>query len=137
MGQEIVKSKTGWRDHKRPDHPVMIKINENVGKVRIHVRTDHCLGIRMRAQEMNTDEQMVRQVLGTDKKIFLSNSYTELLNLCRNQLKMMGSLSGHWHLQGHLFVLGLVGSYGCDRCKEDLKQPHMFFVNVRHWWYKD
>jgi hypothetical protein len=49
----------------------MIKINENVGKVRIHVRTDHCLGIRVRAQEMNTDEQMVRQISGTDLNNFL------------------------------------------------------------------
>jgi hypothetical protein len=48
----------------------MIKINENVRKVRIHVRTDHCLGIRMRAQEMNTDEQMARQILGTEFKQF-------------------------------------------------------------------
>ena len=50
---------------------------------------------------------------------------------------MTGPLTRHHHLKGHLFVLGLVGSYGCDRCKQDLKRPHMFFVNVRHWWYKD
>jgi hypothetical protein len=37
----------------RPDHPVQIKINDNMSKV----RTDHCLGIRMRgAQEMHTHE---------------------------------------------------------------------------------
>jgi len=60
----------------------MIKINDNVGKVRIHVRIDHCLGTRMTAQEMNTDEHMVRQILGTDLNIV-----TELRNLCRNQLR--------------------------------------------------
>jgi hypothetical protein len=48
----------------------MIKINENVGKVRIHVRKDHCLGIGMRAQEMNTDEKMIRQILETDLNNF-------------------------------------------------------------------
>jgi hypothetical protein len=49
----------------------------------------------------------------------------------------MGPLTGHCHLKGHPFVLGLVGSYGCDRCKQDVKRSHMFLVNVRHWWYKD
>lgn len=53
------KTREDGENHERPDHPVMIKINDKLGKVRIHVRTDHCLGIRMRVQEMNTDEQMV------------------------------------------------------------------------------
>jgi len=145
MSYRQLKCMTGTRDHskaredgenhERPDYPVIIKSNDSVVKVRIHVRTGHCWGIRTRVQEMNTDEHTVRQILGT-----YLNIVTELCNLCRNQLRIMimtGPLTGHCHLKGHLIVLGLVGSYGCDRWKRDLKQPHMFFVNVRHWWYKD
>jgi hypothetical protein len=43
----------------------------------------------------------------------------ELLNLSRNQLKIMtGLLTGHCHLKGHLFKLGLVNSPECNRCKQ-------------------
>jgi hypothetical protein len=31
---------------------------------------------------------------------------------------MTGLLSGHCHLKGHLFKLGLVDSPGYDRCKQ-------------------
>jgi hypothetical protein len=49
-----------------------------VNKVRSPVRTDYCLGIRMRAQELNTDEEMVRQILGTDLKTFLNTVSTAI-----------------------------------------------------------
>jgi hypothetical protein len=43
----------------------------------------------------------------------------ELLNLSRNQLRIMtGLLKGHCHLKGHLFKLGLVNSPECNRCKQ-------------------
>jgi hypothetical protein len=43
----------------------------------------------------------------------------ELLNLSRNQLRIMtGLLTGHCHLKGHLFQLGLVDSSECNRCKQ-------------------
>jgi hypothetical protein len=61
------KARQDGENHERPDHPVMIKTTDTV---RIHVRTDHCLGIRMTAQEVNRDEQMVRQILRTDLNNF-------------------------------------------------------------------
>jgi hypothetical protein len=43
----------------------------------------------------------------------------ELLDLSRNKLRIMtGLLTGHCHLKGHLFKLGLVNSPKCDRCKQ-------------------
>jgi hypothetical protein len=43
----------------------------------------------------------------------------ELVNLSRNRLRtMMGLLTGHRHLKGHLHKLGLVNSPECDRCKK-------------------
>jgi len=42
---------------------------------------------------------------------------------------MMGLLTGHCHLRGHLHKLALVSSPEYDRCK----QPHMFLVTVRLW----
>jgi DNA-directed RNA polymerase sigma subunit (sigma70/sigma32) len=41
----------------------MMKTDENVVKVRTLVRTDHCLGIRMIAEELNVDKEMMRQIL--------------------------------------------------------------------------
>jgi hypothetical protein len=43
----------------------------------------------------------------------------KLLNLSRNQLTvMMGLLTGHCHLKGYLFKMGLVDSPNCDKCKQ-------------------
>jgi ribonuclease HI len=43
----------------------------------------------------------------------------ELLNLNRNQLWILtGLFTGHCHLKGHLFKLGLADSPECDRCKQ-------------------
>jgi hypothetical protein len=42
----------------------------------------------------------------------------QLLNPSRNQLRMTGLLTGHCHLKGHLFKLGLVNSPKCNRCKQ-------------------
>jgi hypothetical protein len=43
----------------------------------------------------------------------------ELLSLSRNQLRILtGLFTGHCHLKGHLFKLGLVDSPECDRCKQ-------------------
>jgi hypothetical protein len=44
----------------------------------------------------------------------------ELLNLNRNQLRwVVGLLTGHCHLNGHLFKLGLSNSPNCDRCQRE------------------
>ena len=60
----------------------------------------------------------------------------ELLNLNRNQLTIMtGLITGHCHLKGRLFKLGPVDSPGCDRCRQNLKRPHMFLVTVKLWRY--
>jgi hypothetical protein len=43
----------------------------------------------------------------------------ELLKLNRNQLQWVtGLLTGHCHLRGHLFKLGLMDSATCERCLE-------------------
>jgi hypothetical protein len=43
----------------------------------------------------------------------------ELLSLNRNQLRIMtGLLTGHCHLKGQLFQMGLLNSPKCDRCKQ-------------------
>jgi hypothetical protein len=43
----------------------------------------------------------------------------ELLKLNRNQLRWVtGLLTGHCHLKGHLFKLGLTDSPTCERCLE-------------------
>jgi hypothetical protein len=43
----------------------------------------------------------------------------ELLSLSRNQLRVLtGLFTGHCHLKGHLFKLGLVDSPECNRCKQ-------------------
>jgi hypothetical protein len=43
----------------------------------------------------------------------------ELLSLNRDQLRILtGLFTGHCHLKGHLFKLGLVDSPKCDRCKQ-------------------
>jgi hypothetical protein len=61
----------------------------------------------------------------------------ELLCMSRNQLRiMMGLLTGHCQLKEYLLKLGLAGITGCERSRL-LKQPHMFFVMVRHWQYED
>jgi hypothetical protein len=57
----------------------------------------------------------------------------ELLRLTTDQLRIMtGLLSGHSHLKGHLFKLGLVNSPECDASRH-LKQPHKFFITVKLW----
>jgi hypothetical protein len=44
----------------------------------------------------------------------------ELLKLNRNQLRwVIGLLTGHCHLNGHLLKLGLSNSPICDRCQEE------------------
>jgi hypothetical protein len=44
----------------------------------------------------------------------------ELLKLKRNQLRwVVGLLTGHCHLNGHLFKLGLSSSPTCDRCQKE------------------
>jgi hypothetical protein len=47
----------------------------------------------------------------------LANRTTELLKIRRNLLKQAtGLITGHCHLKGHLFKLGLVNSPTCERC---------------------
>jgi hypothetical protein len=53
------------------------------------------------------------------KKKTSAKKARELLNLSRNQLKIMTELlTGHCHLNGYLFKLGLINSPECDRCKQ-------------------
>jgi ribonuclease HI len=48
------------------------------------------------------------------------NGARELLKLHRNQLRwVVGLLTGHCHLKGHLFKLGLSDSPTCERCREE------------------
>jgi hypothetical protein len=43
----------------------------------------------------------------------------ELLKLNRNQLRwVIGLITGHCHLKGHLFKMGLTNSPICERCLE-------------------
>jgi hypothetical protein len=55
-------------------------------------------------------------------RAFLKNTLQEKLGNCllsRNKLRIiLGLLTGHCHLKGHLFKLGLVNSPKCDRCKQ-------------------
>jgi hypothetical protein len=44
----------------------------------------------------------------------------DLLNLNRDQLRwMVGLLTGHFHLKGHLFKMGLTNDPTCERCLEE------------------
>jgi hypothetical protein len=44
----------------------------------------------------------------------------DLLRLNRDQLRwMVGLLTGHCHLKGHLFKLGLINDPICERCLEE------------------
>ena len=55
--------------------------------------------------------------LGGRKK--LNKKAGELLNLSRNQLRLMtGLLIEYCHLKGHLLKLVLVNSHECDGCKQ-------------------
>jgi hypothetical protein len=53
-------------DDERTGHPVTMKTDENVGKVRARVRTDRRLGIRVLAKELNIVKGTVRTILTTD-----------------------------------------------------------------------
>jgi hypothetical protein len=60
----------------------------------------------------------------------------ELLNLSRNQLRiMMGLLTGQSYLKGHILKLGLVDIPECGTCKQATEWPQLLFVTVRHRHY--
>jgi DNA-directed RNA polymerase sigma subunit (sigma70/sigma32) len=46
-----------------------MKTDENVDKVGTLVRNDHCLSIRMIAEEFNVDKETVRQILTENLKM--------------------------------------------------------------------
>jgi hypothetical protein len=52
----------------------------------------------------------------------------ELFNLIRNQLGIMIIITGHCHLNGHLFEWVLACSPRCGRCKQASGSPYMSFV---------
>jgi DNA-directed RNA polymerase sigma subunit (sigma70/sigma32) len=56
-------------DDERPGHPVTMKTDENVDKVRTLVRNDRRLSIRMVADELNVDKETVRQILTENLKM--------------------------------------------------------------------
>jgi len=62
----------------------------------------------------------------------------ELLNLNRNQPRiMMGLLSGHYHLKGHLFNWCWQEASGEVDANSPVKWCHLFCMTIRHWWYQD
>jgi hypothetical protein len=57
----------------------------------------------------------------------------ELLNLSRNQLRIMTRLlTGHCHLKGHPFKMGLVNIPECESCKQ-ASETASHVVTVRLW----
>jgi hypothetical protein len=52
MAQECSGRREDVENDERPGQPVTMKIDENMGKLRILVRTDRRLGIRMTTEEM-------------------------------------------------------------------------------------
>jgi hypothetical protein len=48
MAQDVFVRKRRCGNDEKPGHLVIMKTDENVEKVRTLVRTDHCLGIRMK-----------------------------------------------------------------------------------------
>jgi hypothetical protein len=58
---------------------------------------------------------------------------TNLLKLNRDQLRwVVGLLTGHCHLKGHLFKLGLTDDPICERCLEEVEAAtHRSCVIVR------
>jgi hypothetical protein len=58
----------------------------------------------------------------------------ELLSSNRHQVRIiMGLLTAHCHLKGHVFKLGLVTVPSATDANRHLEQPHTFFVAVRLW----
>jgi hypothetical protein len=50
----------------------------------------------------------------------------DLLRLNRDQLRwVVGLLTGHFHLKGHPFKLGLINDPICERCQEDESATHI------------
>jgi hypothetical protein len=69
------------------------------------------------------DDVEKRKFLALQRR-FIQKPYAkrakELLKLNRHQLRWVaGLLTGHCHLNGHLFKLGLSNSPTCDRCQEE------------------
>jgi hypothetical protein len=54
--KKFPKGREDVKDDERPGRPVRMKTEENVEKVRTFVSTDRRLGIRMIAEELNTDK---------------------------------------------------------------------------------
>jgi hypothetical protein len=57
----------------------------------------------------------------------------ELLNFNRDQLRwVVGLFTGHCHLKGHIFKLGLTDDPTCERClQRDYSATHTPYVIVR------
>jgi hypothetical protein len=57
----------------------------------------------------------------------------DIVSLNRDQLRwVVGLLTGHCHLKGHLFKLGLINDPVCERChEEDESATHTSCVIVR------
>jgi hypothetical protein len=56
-------------EDERRGHPVTMKTDENVDKVRTLVRNDRLLSIRMIAEELNVDKETIRQILTENLKM--------------------------------------------------------------------
>jgi hypothetical protein len=55
-----------------------------------------------------------------------------LLKVNRDQLRwVVGLLTGHRHLKGHLFKLGVTDDPICEGCLEKTNQPHTSYVIMR------
>ena len=72
-----------------------------------------------------------RQARGFHKRLSAKRAGL-LLSLSRNQLRILtGLLTGHCHLKGHLFKLGLVKSPECDRCKQATETASHIFRDCK------
>jgi hypothetical protein len=61
--------------------PVTVKTDENVEKVRIRVRENRHLGIRMIAEELNMDKETVRQILTTNLSTKIPLTGTQMISV--------------------------------------------------------
>jgi hypothetical protein len=56
----------------------------------------------------------------------------DLLKLKRDQLRWVVQLfTGHCHIKGHHYKLGVTNDPSCERCLEKDESPHIFCVIVR------
>jgi hypothetical protein len=83
-----------------------------------------CQGSSQRLDEQKSYQTMgIRNGLEQAKELILgpsAKSSKDLLKLNRDQLRwIVGLFTGHCHLKGHLFKLGLIDDPICEMCLEE------------------